>query len=91
MYITNTASAIARHNHLGPISKRRTAFARDAVFAEFRPRDARALDRDDFVDRRPEQAPRLLANQHDRTAAAMSGVPGTQVPSPAASNLVAFS
>ena len=59
MYITNTASAIARHNHLDPISKRRTAFARDVVFAEFRPRDARALDRDDFVDRRPHELPRL--------------------------------
>ena len=59
MYITNTASAIARHNHLDPISKRRNAFARDAVFAGFRPRDARALDRDDFVDRQPRERPRL--------------------------------
>ncbi len=59
MYITNTASAIARHNHLDPISKRRAAFARDAVFAEFRPRDARAIDYDGFVDRHPHERPRL--------------------------------
>ena len=59
MYIINSASAIARHNHLDPISKRRAAFARDAVFAEFRPRDARAFDRDGFEDRGPSEAPRL--------------------------------
>ncbi len=74
-----------------PRTHSRANFARDAVFAEFGTRDAWALDHDGFVDRRPEQAPRLLANQHDRTAAAMSGVAGTQVPSPAASNRVAFS
>ncbi len=75
----------------GPRTHSRAAYARDAVFDGFRSRDARALDHDGFVDRRPEQAPRLLANPHDRTAAAMSGVAGTQVPSPAASNLVAVS
>ncbi len=32
-------------------SKRRADFARQAVRMEFRARDARALDRDDFVDR----------------------------------------
>jgi hypothetical protein len=59
MYIINSASAIARHNHLDPISKRRAAFARDAVFAEFRPRDARGIDSDRFKDREPAEAPRL--------------------------------
>ncbi len=35
------------------------AFARDAVSAEFRPRDARAIDYDGFDDREPAEAPRL--------------------------------
>ena len=34
-------------------------FARGAVFAEFRPRDARAIDSDRFKDREPAEAPRL--------------------------------
>ncbi len=33
-------------------------FARAAVFAEFRARDARALDQADFVDRAPGELPR---------------------------------
>ncbi len=41
-------------------AKHRAAFARDAVFAEFRPGDARALDHDSFTDRRPDQGPRPL-------------------------------
>ena len=36
----------------------RTDFARAAVFAGFRPRDARALDHDGFEDRRPDELPR---------------------------------
>ena len=35
------------------------AFARDAVFAEFRPRDAAAFDHGGFVDRKPHEPPRL--------------------------------
>ncbi len=44
-----------------PASSRRNSLARAAVFAEFRPRDARAIDQAGFIDRRPDQAPRLHA------------------------------
>ena len=37
----------------------RAAFARQAVHLEFRPRDARALDQGNFVDRQPDERPRL--------------------------------
>ena len=37
---------------------RRARFARWMVFEEFQYRHARAIDYDDFVDRRPDQAPR---------------------------------
>ena len=40
----------------------RAAFARAAVFQEFRRRDAVALDWDGFVDRRPDAAPQRFAN-----------------------------
>ncbi len=39
-------------------NRRIDAFARDAVYAEFRPRDARALDYDKFQDRKPSEKPR---------------------------------
>ncbi len=35
----------------------RAAYARAAVFEEFRPRDAAAIDYDGFVDRKPHEAP----------------------------------
>ncbi len=38
----------------------RAAYARSAVFAEFRPGDARALDHDGFEDRRPNDGPRHI-------------------------------
>ncbi len=38
-------------------SRRNPNFARDAVFAAFRPRQARALDQADFQDRAPDQLP----------------------------------
>ena len=38
----------------------RAAYARAAVFEEFSPRDARALDQDDFRDRAPNQEPRHI-------------------------------
>ncbi len=44
-----------------PPSSRPSNFARDAVFAAFGPRRARALDEGAFVDRLPNQAPRLHA------------------------------
>ena len=40
-------------------STRRAAYARSAVFAEFRRRDATAIDFDGFVDRRANETPRL--------------------------------
>ena len=36
----------------------RANFACSAVYAEFRPRDATAIDFDGFVDRRPNETPR---------------------------------
>ncbi len=41
-------------------AKHRDSFARDAVFTEFRPRDARALGHDGFKDRRPNDGPRHI-------------------------------
>ena len=41
-------------------SKRRAAFARQAVRLEFRTRDARALDQGYFVDRKPNVRPRHI-------------------------------
>ena len=41
-------------------ARRRAGFARDAVYAEFRPGDARALDHDGFKDRRPNDGPRHI-------------------------------
>ena len=38
--------------------RRVDSFARDAVYAEFRLRDARALDYDKFQDRKPSETPR---------------------------------
>ena len=38
---------------------RRASFAREAVFAEFRSRDAKAILDVNFVDRRPDEVPRL--------------------------------
>ncbi len=58
-YTTTTARASAPESPT-PSDQHRAAFARDAVFAEFRPGDARALDHDSFTDRRPDQGPRPL-------------------------------
>ncbi len=38
---------------------RRASFAREAVFAEFRARDAKAILDVNFVDRRPDEMPRM--------------------------------
>ncbi len=43
----------------------RTTFARAAVFAEFRPRDARAIDYCNFVDRRPKEPPGQLSGTRE--------------------------
>ena len=39
--------------------RRRARFARSVVFEEFRYRHARAIDYDGFIDRKPNQRPRL--------------------------------
>ena len=43
-----------------PSTSRCASYAREAVYAEFRARDARALDYDGFQDRRPCDDPRRL-------------------------------
>ncbi len=40
--------------------RRRSDFARDAVYAAFGYRDARAIDYGHFIDRKPLQGPRAL-------------------------------
>ncbi len=57
---TKSASGATAPDPSPSVSNRRAASARDAVFAEFRPGDARAIDQGDFVDRAPDQAPRAL-------------------------------
>ena len=57
MTITATRSTSSQRN-----SKQRDAFGRAAVLAEFRPRDARALDKGDFQDRPPHQQPARLGD-----------------------------
>ncbi len=52
--------ASSRHSHLPPFDKAPAAFARSAVYEEFRSRDARAIDQDGFEDRRPTPGPRAL-------------------------------
>ena len=43
-----------------PSNQNHDDFSRDAVYAEFRRRDARAIDYDGFVDRQPGQASRPI-------------------------------
>lgn len=43
-----------------------TEFAREAVYSEFRPRDARALDQGDFVDRKPHDASKSIEIGRER-------------------------
>ena len=47
----------ARNPHNG--RRRRANFAQAAVFAEFRARDAKAILDVNFVDRRPDEMPRM--------------------------------
>ncbi len=51
MYTTKPALCASAGNS-------RTTYARAAVFEEFRPRDAAAIDYNGFVDRKPHEAPR---------------------------------
>ena len=59
IYTHSTTQANKPASHTSS-AKHRASFARDAVFADFRPGDARALDHDSFTDRRPDQGPRPL-------------------------------
>ena len=43
-------------------STRHAAYAREAVFEEFSPRAARALDHDGFRDRKPHEGPRHIGD-----------------------------
>ncbi len=42
---------------ISPRKSTSASFARDAVFAEFQPKHARAIDYDGFIDRLPHQRP----------------------------------
>ena len=57
---THSATQATRPASHTSSAKHRAAFARDAVFAEFRPRAAAAIDYDGFVDRRPDQGVRHI-------------------------------
>ncbi len=57
---TKSASGATAPDPSPSVSNRRADFARQAVFAEFRPRDARALGHDGFKDRCPNDAPRHI-------------------------------
>ncbi len=57
------ASSRARNPHN---NRRRADFARGAVFAEFRARDAKAILDIDFIDRAPAAAPRLSPEARPR-------------------------
>ncbi len=58
MNTTSLRRASTRPDRAYQISKHRADFARAAVFEEFRTRNARAIDYDGFVDRRPNEPPR---------------------------------
>ncbi len=57
---THSTKLSTQPNHHHSASKRRAAFARSAVYEEFQPHHARAIDQADFLDRAPDQAPRAL-------------------------------
>ena len=63
---TKSASGATAPDPSPSVSTRRATFARDAVFAEFRPSNARAIDQGDFVDREPDSA---SADEIERRAA----------------------
>ncbi len=60
-YTLSTTRATRADQHPSRSTKR-AAFARTAVLAEFRPRDARAIDHGGFIDRRPCDEPVLLGD-----------------------------
>jgi hypothetical protein len=62
---TAPARATARKSATSS-STRHDAFARAATLDAFRPRDARAFDHDDFVDRQPGEAPRQVGEAAEK-------------------------
>ena len=58
MYTKPVLCASAGNSY--PRTHSRAAYARDAVFEEFSPRAARALDYDGFEDRKPHEGPRHI-------------------------------
>ena len=60
-------SSRARNPHNG--HHHRNDFARQAVFAEFGKRHAKAIDQIAFIDRRPDQTPRRIDSRPAREMA----------------------
>ena len=56
------------------IKARATTFARDAVYLEFRSRDAKAIDQSDFADRMPDQANAVGALALERLASTIKSL-----------------
>ncbi len=57
---TKSASGATAPDSSPSVSNRRADFARQAVFEDFRPSNARAIDQGDFKDREPESGPRQI-------------------------------
>ena len=62
VYTTSTARA-TKPAFPVPSAQHRTAVAHSAVYEHFRPEDARHIDQTGFVDRQPDQPPRLLGQK----------------------------
>ena len=56
--MNTTCTRLASSRRSTSSDEPRDDFARAAVFEEFRPRDGKALDQANFVDRRPHEQPR---------------------------------
>ncbi len=65
---THSATQATRPAPRTSSAKQRAAFARAAVFEEFRTRNARAIDYDGVVDRRPNEPPRPAPEVWQRKA-----------------------
>ncbi len=70
-YTENYRNAIGAD--LSKSSASRATFARAAVFAEFRPRDARAIYYRNFVNRRPNEPPGQISGAEEAPSPAAPG------------------